>query len=55
MIVMRRELKMPSELAGVGIERKQAIGVKVIALTHHAVPVRPRVARAPEDQVLAGS
>ena len=48
---MRRELKMPFELAGVGIEREDAIGVEVVARTNGAVEIRGRIAGAPLQSV----
>ena len=52
--VVRRELVVPLQLARVGIERDDAVAVQVVAKTLAAVPVRCRIARAPERQVRLG-
>src|SRR5262249_53560379 len=48
---MRRVLEVPSLGASIGIEGDQTVGVQVVALTHIAVPVGPRISRTPEDSV----
>ena len=52
--VVRRELKMPLDLAGVGIERDHRRGVEVVSLAHGAEIVGARVARSVEHEVLFG-
>ena len=49
--VVRRELVVPLEHAGVGVERDDRVGVEVVALAVVAVEIRTRVAGAPVDQV----
>src|SRR6266478_8297337 len=49
--VVRRELKIPFELAGVRIEGKQAIGVEVVAQARTSIEVGRRITGAPEDGV----
>ena len=49
--VVRGELVVPLEHAGVGVERDHRVGVEVVALAVLAVEVRAGVAGAPVDQV----
>ena len=49
--VVRRELEIPFELAGVRIEREDAIGVEVVARTWTSIEVGRRITGAPEDGV----
>src|SRR5258705_3813308 len=49
--VVRRELEIPFELAGVRIEGKQAIGVEVVARPRTSIEVGRRITGAPEDGV----
>ena len=55
MHIMRRKLKMPLQLAGIGVEREQAVRVKIVTLSYVAVPVRTGVAGAPIKEVDSGS
>src|SRR5260370_32260150 len=52
--VVRRELKMPAELAGVAIQAHQRTGIEVVAPTSVAVVVGSRIAGSPIDQVEYG-
>ena len=52
--VVRRELVVPLQLAGVGIERHDRGGEQVVAFAIGAVVIRPRIAGAEEHQVLFG-
>ncbi len=52
--VVRRELIMPLELAGIGIQRNHRAGVEVVAGPLSAVVIRTNVADSPIDQVKAG-
>src|SRR5262249_26947947 len=52
--VVRRELEVPADLAGVCVDRDQGAAVKVVALPAFAVIVGTRVAGAIEQQVLLG-
>ena len=49
--VMRRELIMPPQLAGVGIDRQQGTGVEIVAVPIVAVVIGIWIARAVEDKV----
>src|SRR5262249_38822408 len=49
--VVRRVLVVPLDLAGVGVERDRAVGIEVVAGTILGVPIRTRVADAPDDRV----
>ena len=49
--VVRRELEVPLQLAGVGVEGHHRVGVEVVALPHRAVVVRAGVAGAPVQEV----
>ena len=51
---VRRELEKPFYLAGVGIDRQQRAGVKIVARPLVAVPVRRGIARAPIDKIQLG-
>ncbi len=53
--VVRNELEMPFQFAGIGIERDGAVGIEVVAGPRIAVPVGRRIAGTPDDQVLGGS
>ena len=46
-LVVRRELVMPFQLAGVGVERDHAVGVEVVAEPDVAVACRARDCRFP--------
>src|SRR4051794_19261494 len=48
---MRGVLEMPLQGARVGVERDQAVRVQVVALAPVAIPIRPRISRAPVDGV----
>ena len=50
-IVVRRELEIPFQLAGVGIERDHGIAVEIGALANVAVPVGTGIADAPVGQI----
>ena len=54
-IVVRRELVIPFQLAGIGIERDHGIAVEVVAGAVVAVPIGPGIADAPVGQIQAGS
>src|SRR5712675_3495495 len=51
---MRRELKMPLQLSGVGIQREHTIGVEIIAGPRAAIEIRRRITRAPVQRVEFG-
>ena len=51
MHVMRRELKVPLELAARGIQGDHAVAVEVVSGSRCAVEVGSGIARAPVDQV----
>src|SRR5262249_42719546 len=52
--IVRRELKIPFELASSRIEGQQAIGVEVIARPWVSIKIGCRIARAPENGVELG-
>ena len=52
--VVRRELVVPLQLAGVGVERDDAVAVQVVAETLAAVPVGRGIAGAEVDEVRLG-
>src|SRR4029077_7518626 len=52
--VVRRELKIPLQLSGIGIESQNAIGVEVIAGPLSGIPVGARIAGAPIRQIEIG-
>ena len=52
--VVRRELVIPFQLAGVGVERDHAIAIEVVAEADVAIGVRRRIADAPEGEVGVG-
>src|SRR5579864_1654258 len=52
MNIMRSELEIPLKFARVAIQGEQTIGVEIVSNARIAVPVRPRIAGAPEDGVL---
>ena len=54
MDVVRRELKVPPDLAGVGVERNHRRGVEVVPFAHLAEVVGAGVARSIEHEVLFG-
>ena len=45
--VVRRELVVPFEIAGFGVERENAIGVEVVAGTVAVVAIGPGIAGGP--------
>ncbi|KAF0187433.1 MAG: hypothetical protein FD165_2913, partial [Gammaproteobacteria bacterium] len=49
--VVRRELVVPFQLAGVGVERNDGLSVEIVAGTLVGVPVGPRIADAPVREV----
>src|SRR5205814_495953 len=49
--VVRRELEMPLQLTGVGIERDDAVRVEVVAGTLTRIPVRTGVPDAPVREI----
>ena len=49
--VVRRELVVPLERAGVGVERDDRVGVEVVAVAIVAVEIGAGIAGAPVDQV----
>src|SRR5882672_4077168 len=51
---MRRELEMPLQSSGVGIQREHAIGVEIIAGPRAAIEVRRWITRAPVQRVEFG-
>ena len=53
-LVVRRELVIPLQLAGIGVERDDAVAVQVVAEPHAAVPIRRGVAGAPEREIRLG-
>ena len=53
-LVVRRELVVPLQLAGVGVERDDAVAVQVVAEPRAAVPVGRRIAGAEEHEVRLG-
>ena len=50
-IVVRRELEVPLELARVGVERDDAVGVQIVAGTLRRVPVGAGIADAPIREI----
>ena len=54
MYVVRSKLEVPFQLARVGIQRQQAIGIKIVAGADFAIPIGPRVTGAPVNQVSVG-
>ena len=54
MQIVRRELKIPFELAAVGVQRDNRLGIKVVSSSRLAVEVRRRVPDAPVEQVQFG-
>ena len=52
--VVRRELEMPSEPAGVGVERDDRVGVEVVARPLRRIPVGTGVAHAPIREIQIG-
>ena len=49
--VVGRELVVPLQLAGVGVERDDRVGIEVVAGPLIGIPVGPRIADAPVGQV----
>ena len=49
--IVRRELIVPFQLSGIGIQSQNAIGEEIIAGTVAVVRVRKRIARGPEQRV----
>src|SRR2546428_493273 len=49
--IMRTSLLIPVQLAGIGIERDDAVGVEIRSLARFSVEIRGRVADAPVDQI----
>src|SRR5436309_10135523 len=54
MCVVWNELEVPLQDAAVRVECDCGIGVQVVAGTNVTVPIRRRIANAPDDQVLRG-
>src|SRR5580765_6442305 len=54
MNVVRHELEIPFQLAGIGVEGDGAVGVQVVAVPRVAVPIWRWIASAPDDEVLFG-
>src|SRR5205085_9832035 len=52
--IIRRELKIPLEFAGVGIKGQNAIGIKIVARPLSGIPVRTRISGAPIGEVEIG-
>ena len=53
-IVMRRELEIPFQLAGIGVERDDAIAIEVVAAAVVAIPIGTGVADAPVSEIELG-
>ena len=51
MRVMRRELKIPLDLARVGVEGEEAVRIQVVAGPEVSVPIRRRVAGRPIQKI----
>src|SRR6516225_9778346 len=51
---MRRELEMPLQFPGVGIECYDGAGIEIVTEAHIAVCIRPGIARAPVDSIQFG-
>ena len=49
--VVRRELKMPAQRAGVDVHGNQRIGVQVVALANVADEIGPGIASSPVRQI----
>ena len=49
--IVRRELVVPLQLAGRGIERQHGIGIQIVALALVAVEIRTGIADGPEQRV----
>src|SRR5579871_2461556 len=52
--VMGRELEVPFEFSGIGIEGNDRAGIEIISEAHVAVGIRPRIARTPVERVRLG-
>ena len=50
-LVVRRELVVPLQLAGVDVERDDAVAIEVVAPARAAVPVGRRIAGAEEHEI----
>src|SRR6185369_18040016 len=50
-LVMRRELVVPLEFAGVCVERHDAVAVEVVAKPRATIPVRRGIARAEVNEI----
>ena len=53
-IVVRRELEVPFELAGIGVERDHAIAIEVVAGAMVAIPIGTGIADAPVGEIEIG-
>src|SRR5262249_15850474 len=51
MRVVRRELEIPPQLSGRGIESNKRTGVKIVAGAHVTIPIGTRIADAPVDEL----
>ncbi len=51
MNIVRRELVIPFELAGLRIQRQNAIGIEVVALALVAIEIGTRIAHRPINRV----
>src|SRR5206468_10028381 len=49
--VVRRELKVPAQLTGAGIERDQRAGIQVVAWARVAIVIGTGIARPPVDGI----
>ena len=49
--VMRRELKMPFQFAGVGVERHHRIGIEVVAVAQFRIPIGAGISNAPIREI----
>src|SRR2546423_10139482 len=52
--VVRSELEIPFELAGIGVEGENAIGIKIVAGAGRSVKIGRGIAGAPKDGVEGG-
>ena len=47
MRVVRRELKMPAELARLAVQRHERATVKIVSLSHVTIPIRAGIPHSP--------
>src|SRR5579885_1028407 len=52
--IVRSELVEPFQLAGIGVQRDDGIGIEVVAFALRRIPVRARVSGSPEREVQCG-